>query len=749
MVASQDRLDKTFSLLLIVLLALLAPPAVPAADDGLSSWVSLTSFKEVRRMRIIDDTLFMATSGGLLAVSDPDLPGVGYTNLDGLGTVDITDVIVDAGGYRWVAGHGRLVRFNPPDSRQYLFLDNESNLLRLLCVVDDGDQLWIGTEIGLVRFSKLNDGGQIEDSYTLFGDLNASPAVNDIKLRGDSIWLATSAGLAIADRSIPNLLKSPSNWTVLGPVDYPQLSTGVVRRVVFFESDIYLGTNRGLFRMDILPTDTVLTQMPVGATTYFSDIQVQNDSLFLFYGWGFAVIKDGAVSSVPYPGVPTEPVTGQVFDGRRWLAADSGGVFVDNGGTYAEYPYTGAPGNNVTDITIDRSGVLTAGFGHYGVARYIDGQWYESPVFVGNRSTFAASDSTGTAWVGTYGQGLWQVTDSGAFRWDESNSALIGNSDGVDGIKYVVIHGVDTDDRFVYAACYRALNNSPLVFGELSRLDQPDGWGALGMDEGITNIFAYGLDYDDGYVAMGTTSAGIFKCQVGSDPFNCGDGCCVHYTAAEWNLISDEIRVVKFAPDGLLWAGTNMGLSFFDPLASQQGRFVDVTLPQGFGPDVLALDFDRRGDAWVGSNNGLALLTAATGEMTYFTSINSGLVSDDIRSLTYDPFTGDMYAATASGISIYKSTTGPPTSVMDSVYAFPNPFVIASQGDRLSFNYALPGTISIFSIEGGLVYEMAAGQSWDGRNLGGSMVSSGVYLFVISGDNGDMGRGKFLLVRGR
>jgi ligand-binding sensor domain-containing protein len=206
---------------------------------------------------------------------------------------------------------------------------------------------------------------------------------------------------------------------------------------------------------------------------------------------------------------------------------------------------------------------------------------------------------------------------------------------------------------------------------------------------------------------------------------------------------------VKFAPDGLLWAGTNMGLSFFDPLASQQGRFVDVPLPQNFGPDVLALDFDRRGDAWVGSNNGLALLTAATGEMTHFTSINSGLVSDDIRSLTYDPFTGDMYAATASGISIYKSTTGPPTSVMDSVYAFPNPFVIASQGDRLSFNYALPGTISIFSLEGRLVYEMAAGQSWDGKNSGGAMVASGVYLFVITGDNGDMGRGKFLLVRGR
>jgi hypothetical protein len=288
-----------------------------------------------------------------------------------------------------------------------------------------------------------------------------------------------------------------------------------------------------------------------------------------------------------------------------------------------------------------------------------------------------------------------------------------------------------------------------LVFGDLNRLDDPDGWGALGAAEGINSTFVLSLDYFNGFVAFGTQTTGIYKCHVGTDPFNCPDDCCVHYTERDWNLISDEIRVVKFSPDGLLWTGTNFGLAFFDPLASQTGRFVDVTLPEGFGSDVRTVEFDRRGNVWVGSGNGLAFLNAATGEMTRFTSVNSGLVSDDVRSLTYDPFTGDLYVGTASGISVYKSTTGPPTENPDSVYAFPNPFVIDSDDDRISFNWALPGTVAIFSVSGEPVYELPAGESWDGKNRGGQPVASGVYLFVLTSREGSVGRGKFLLVRRR
>ena len=178
-------------------------------------WVNRTSFKEVRRMRLINDTLFLATSGGILAVGNPNEPGREFLNTDGLGTTDITDIIVDNEDQKWVTGYGRLVKFNYENPVQYLFRDYDNDLLSLYSVVDESDHLWVGTDIGLVLFSKTLFGGQIQDSYTLFGDLNPDPSVLDITVIGDSIWLATSSGLAVADKSNPSLLKAPSSWTVV------------------------------------------------------------------------------------------------------------------------------------------------------------------------------------------------------------------------------------------------------------------------------------------------------------------------------------------------------------------------------------------------------------------------------------------------------------------------------------------------------------------------------------------------------
>ncbi|HWR83414.1 MAG TPA: hypothetical protein VN285_08930, partial [Candidatus Deferrimicrobium sp.] len=162
----KGRILKT--LLIVAASWFFVSPTVDAIDD--LNWQTLTSFKDVRRMRLIHDTLWVATSGGLLAVVDPASPGRQYTNVDGLGTVDLTDIIEDSGGQKWVTGHGRLIRFTPADSRQFLF-QKDNSLLALNCVTDDGDRLWVGTSIGLVLFSKTSDGGEIVDSYHLFGNL--------------------------------------------------------------------------------------------------------------------------------------------------------------------------------------------------------------------------------------------------------------------------------------------------------------------------------------------------------------------------------------------------------------------------------------------------------------------------------------------------------------------------------------------------------------------------------------------------
>jgi len=728
---------------LIAATLVIASSAIGVAADSELPWTTLTSFKDVRRMRIINDTLYALTSGGILAITTADEPGRPYLNTDGLGTVDVTDAMIDADGQTWVTGYGRLVKFHGFGSRQYLFFDSDAKPFRLLTMKDEGDYIWVGSELGLVLFSKTIDGGQIQDSYTMFGDLNPNPDVYDILLQGDTIWLATSSGLTVADKSNLALLKSPANWTTFSPSDYPELASDTVTRVVSFESDIYIGTSEGFYRLDRSVSDTTLTEIPVGEDTRITDLKMEHDTLFVYSGSGLRAVVDGALADVPIAGLPSAATTGVTLNGSRWVAVSPTGIYSPQGGTFREFPFTGATGNLVSGLAINERGILTAGLTLNLTDQYYEGVWIPRNFWVRDRSMDVISDSSGNAWVGTFGNGLWMLTDSSTVHFNQTNSSLRGNSD-LNGESYVVIEGLAADSRYIYALAFRALNGYPVAIGDMDKLDGPDGWDSLGVSDGITDVFVNSLDKRGGFLAVGTQQRGVFYCYIGGDPFDKSDDYCVHYTKSNGYLISENIQAVRFDPNGDLWVGTNSGLSRYDPGVD---FFVDVTIPAGFGPVISAIDFDGRGNAWVGSSNGLLFIDAATSETQHYTTLSSDLVDDDVRSITFDRFTGELYIGTASGISIRPSDYGPPAYTIDSVYAFPNPFVIRSDEDRLRFNYGRPGTVSIYSIAGELLKELPVSGAWDGRDEAGKRVASGVYLYVLTDEDGNVGRGKFLLVR--
>ncbi|MFZ5979122.1 MAG: T9SS type A sorting domain-containing protein [Candidatus Zixiibacteriota bacterium] len=728
----------------IVLMALLAGAVFTCGSASALEWMTFTSFKEVRRILAVGDTAYIATSGGLLVVNDFGAPGKEYTNINGLGTIDITDVIIDAAGQMWVSGDGRLVKFEGVNSVQFLFLNNEGETFKLHRLVDDGDSLWIGTEIGLVLFSKVNDGGQIQDSYSLFGSLNPEPDVYDVLLTGDSIWLATSSGLAVADRSNPVLMKSPSNWTVFSVNDYPELGAETVRRVTYFEDEIYVGTAAGLFRLDRGAGDTSFILQNFGQGGDITDLIMENDTLFIYADSGLAFMKDGVITERTLSGLSSAPVTGEVMGDYHWAGVAAGGVFANyDDGPYVEYVYTGMPGNNVTDVTVNKFGRVTAVFGNLPAAEYEDGVWKLRSFNVKDRTMDIISDSTGDSWAGTFGLGLYHIFDEGIVNYDTGNSSLSGVSENH---KYIVVYDMDTDGRYLYAACYRAFNGYPVAVVDVLDPDNPNAWDSLEISDVISGAKIFTLDYYNGYLGVGSEVDGVFICYIG-DPNYKADDVCTQYTTDNSNLLSNLIRNVKFSPvTGELWAATNYGLSRFD---SGTDRFIDINLPDGFGPEVMAVEFDSRGNLWVGGKNGLARF--ADGELSYYTTLNSGLVSNDIINITYDIYTGDIYIATSGGMSRIPSDIGMPTIDVEQVVAFPNPYIIDSDSDILKFNYGGTGKISIYNVAGEYVRELkiAPGQDsyWDGRNDNGEPVAAGVYFFVVTDDEGNSGRGKILLIR--
>jgi hypothetical protein len=272
------------------------------------------------------------------------------------------------------------------------------------------------------------------------------------------------------------------------------------------------------------------------------------------------------------------------------------------------------------------------------------------------------------------------------------------------------------------------------------------GWDSLGVADLLNDIFVVSMDYSRQHLAIGTETNGAYLYYVGPDPFDHTDDSVVHYREdPPYFLLSDDVTVVRFDPDGNLWVGTNLGLNWLDPGIE---RFVPINLPGGIGPEITDIEFDGRGNVWVGSKSGLARLDLIRDETESFTTLNSALLSDNVRSITFDSFTGRLFIGTDAGISYVRSEFGTPTNDIAEVVAFPNPFVISDGREKLNFNFARPALMRLFTIAGELILETTlTSDGWDGRNASGAEVASGVYLFLLTDEDGNIGRGKILLVR--
>jgi ligand-binding sensor domain-containing protein len=695
-----------------------------------------TSFGNVRSTAVINDTVFLATSGGLLAVQNPAEAGAQFVNADGLGTVDLTDIIEDADGVRWITAQGRLVRQADGQFESFLTLPVYGDV-RLLTAADDGDQLWIGSDSGLVLFSKINDNGQFENRFRITS-VNPFPPVYDIAIGGDSIWLATANGIAVGNRTDPRALTSPLAWTVYSAAALPALGVDRVDRFADYRGMLYAGNSNGLFQIDTSGGAVSAIVDPVVGSAAIKDLVVNNDSLFIYSTGGVAVIAGSATVQLSLGVLPAFPNTGANANGVRWLGLSNNTIYVGTGAGAANYPFIGLPENVVADVTVTPNGDVFALFDSRGVGRLTDSQWDLAELDLGGRGTKIISDSSGAVWAGTFGRGVYRITSGAITRYDDTNSPIRRHRVSANG---VIISGLSANRRNVFISVLEPSDGYSVAIASLQG-GSIAAWDSLGRNEGLTEDLVISLAASSSRLAAGADNNGVFVYpdSLGRDVFE-------HYLEVNTGLISNVTRVVRYAPDGALWVGTNFGLSRFE-IELGLTRFRDVDLPAGFGPDITALEFDSRGNGWVGARNGLARYDAETGAFEVYRTTNSGLVNNIVRGISIDPTTGDVYVATEEGLSRIITQLGPLVTDVDEVLAFPNPYVIRSSSDIVQFNFGRPGNLRIYTIAGELVYEeFRVNLRWNGLNQNGEPVASGTYLFVINDDDGNVSKGKFLLVR--
>ena len=207
-----------------------------------------------------------------------------------------------------------------------------------------------------------------------------------------------------------------------------------------------------------------------------------------------------------------------------------------------------------------------------------------------------------------------------------------------------------------------------------------------------------------------------------------------------------------------IWIGTNAGPLMLktSEITSDTPILTQVKVPRNDGTnfadyllsdiDISCIAIDKANRKWFGtSNNGVFFINSNNIEqLQHFTSTNSPLLSDNIESIAINDDTGEVFFGTDKGLCSYLSDVSYNNIEMnkDNVWAYPNPVKPNFTGYITICGLATNSDIKILTSNGVLVHQgksNAGTYKWDGCDLNGKKVTSGIYMVNIATQDGEIG----------
>jgi sugar lactone lactonase YvrE len=214
-------------------------------------------------------------------------------------------------------------------------------------------------------------------------------------------------------------------------------------------------------------------------------------------------------------------------------------------------------------------------------------------------------------------------------------------------------------------------------------------------------------------------------------------------------LPSNEVTALAEDYDGNVWIGTDNGLAvLYNP---------DLILKQESGWDAqrLKLDFEGRvqfildkeyitciavdgaNRKWYGTIGNGVFCFSPDGytQIYHFTAENSPLLSNNIKDIAIDNKTGEVFFGTEIGLISLKGEATVGNTNFDKTFVYPNPVRPEYEGSITITGLMDRTDLKITDVAGNLVFKgiSAGGQLlWDGKNLNGKRVATGVYYVMLS-----------------
>lgn len=756
--------------LVLVLISLAGVAGAQPLRPG--EWRTYTSMRNAQDVAVSEDSQYVwtATTGGAFRVKIVDPTDVmQLRNTDGLSDNDLTAIGIDDDGNVYLGGRsGSFDVWQRSSGR----IRNERSILdapnfsikNINDIFIQGNRVYLATGYGMTIYDRSTRA--FGETVIAFGSLPAQQAVSRVLVFRDTIYAVLANAIAYAPASTFNL-NNPASWNVIS------FSEGMLSSIAAFRDRLVVGSTIGLF--DIVLPEASLQVVPGFNDIIISELETHGDVLNMIDPGGEArLIRTsdlvGSTSvAIPRENAASNPINA-IAVGRNDLvivgSTLSGALINIASGQAVEGLFPpGPPSNSSNDLSfstsIDR---LFGAHGGFGVSVFDPetDQWIEYSsrdqrlLPNGNFRRALYDSSRSVTWLSLQGGGILKVAglekgnpSSKQYKMSEGLPSSVPANDDF------VISGsslIDAQGKFVTTS-YASNGRGISVYDDAS-----DRFNSLALS---TSWYSYARIAQDlnGNYWVGTErsnvpeSFGVF--------FRTTDNRSGSIFGGSGGVLSSRaVNALIVDQDNALWAGTDAGLDIIADIYKANQSNPSFTAKRNVvfleGQVVRAIAVDGVGNKWIGTENGIFVVSAdGTDSVARFTTDNSPLSDNVISTLTIDTRRGEAYIGTEKGLSRVSTIFKQGEQDYTGIRVYPNPVVQTVEEQPTVFIAGLVGGsfVGIYTVSGRLVAsidgtDLGGIVTWDGRDENGNLLPSGIYLVSATSLQAEgRGQAKFVIIR--
>lgn len=743
---------------------------------SMKQWRAHFAYYAIEELAMLGDNVFATSSGSLFSINKQSEELSYYSRLTGLNgsVVDHICYNADLNCLLITYQDGQLDVLNSRDeiaNISDLYLKQTSSNKQVNDILMYRDRAFLAMDFGIVVLNLKKK--EVEETYYI-GENAAEVSIKHLTMLGDSLYAASDKQLYVAD--IHDNMLDYAYWKTRPlPAGKALQDLDICHDVLCAVTDGALWTWRnGVWEQHTSEYQLQGLRQTGGATYALLSASdgigfVKDDfsvTMHIFYGTINDIVSDGGRS--------------------WWIATMQQGVVRVEDGNFQEFHPEGPISNNPYRMNFfgDKLYVVPGGrwserfHREAAIMCHENGEWsnisYNQLVAATGRDlrdlmNVAQDPQDPTHYfVSSYGTGLLEMQGQQVLKLYTPDNSPLASAAPDNPTYYTRTDGAMYDDQgYLWVLNAGSVTNVHVV--------QPNGkWASFNLNAAGSRIVLNTpgeilVDKRNPqwkWIPECRINTGLILLQDNGTPAVSSDDKVTY--RREWfdqngnQIVPEFIYALAQDRDNTLWVGTSSGVfsipASVDFTTSNSCERIIISRNDGtnLGDYMLGTEqinciaVDGANRKWFGTaSSGVYLLDIQKSldhggwdvqTVAHFTTENSLLPSNNILSIAIQESTGEVFIGTAMGLVSYMSDAVEPAETYDNLYAFPNPVRPDYYGYITIKGLMDNSDVRITDASGNLVKLLQGngGEAvWDGTNLAGKRVASGVYTALCNTRDGN------------